>query len=246
MDDEDGLLITEYIQAVSDYEIMKQFKENKIGQRRIRYIDKVYSRKNIPLDDQLSYLESVATKVGKIDRSVCEYAMGLSDDPQRILQAYDDIFYSQNAVERIKYVLFWQRDDLTKELMKGKTRDENEFDMLKGRLSSFKEEIQRMIYSLEMRRLVPVIHHQMWDNLMIIKDDKYYFALNSTQISGEDINTIFAIPDELVNLFESLAYYSKKIVSDTIEGKTPLMYWENSVAEKESVSIQEAVERCSI
>lgn len=38
------------------------------------------------------------------------------------------------------------------------------------------------------------------------------------------------LPDVIIQQYKNLAYYSKKIISDTINGKTPLMYWNNSVA----------------
>ena len=39
--------------------------------------------------------------------------------------------------------------------------------------------------------------------------------------------------------FRALAYYSKKIVTDTIEGKTPLLFWNNSVASQANQTVTE-------
>lgn len=56
--------------------------------------------------------------------------------------------------------------------------------------------------------------------------------LDGMSISSEEITDVFSVPDQLVELYENLAYYSKKVISDTIDGKSPLMAWNNSMALK--------------
>lgn len=76
----------------------------------------------------------------------------------------------------------------------------------------------------------PVIHVDMWKRMQdFLNEDKLF---NGMSIPSEEISDVFSIPDQLVNLYNNLAYYSKKIISDTIDGKSPLMAWNNSMALK--------------
>ncbi|MBD5269252.1 MAG: hypothetical protein HDS43_01330 [Bacteroides sp.] len=54
------------------------------------------------------------------------------------------------------------------------------------------------------------------------------YSYNSIYYEEQDF--ILNLPDILIQQYRNLTYYSKKILSDTIDGKSPLMYWNNSVA----------------
>ena len=49
-------------------------------------------------------------------------------------------------------------------------------------------------------------------------------------IEGSTVNYMFSITEDLIELFKALEFYSKKLITDTIEGKPLLLFWNNSVA----------------
>lgn len=226
--DENKQVIEEFSTAISDYRVMVAFQRGEMDEKIIRYNDIVYKRKDVPLDQQEKIVNLFAHKVRNIDRKVFDFAIACAPDKSLIARAYDNIFYSQFIIEKIKENLFPNRNVLHNELCRVTTRDEEEFNTLQKRLVGYKNAIKEAITQIEMERLYPVIHVDMWKRLQDFLDED--LLLNGMSISSEEITDVFSVPDQLVELFENLAYYSKKIISDTINGKKPLLAWNNSMA----------------
>lgn len=182
------------------------------------------------MDQQEQVVNLLSHKVRSIDREVFEFAIACASDKSLIIQAYDNIFYSQFIIEKIKENLFPNRNVLYNELCRVTTRDKNEFNSLQRRLIGYKNAIKEAITQIDLERLYPVIHVDMWKRMKDFLDED--LLLDGMSISSEEITDVFSVPDQLVDLYENLAYYSKKVISDTIDGKSPLMAWNNSMALK--------------
>ena len=143
------------------------------------------------------------------------------------MKAYDNIFYSQAIIRHINNNILPYRDDVAKQIGKGGSQNHESFKRIQRVLLSFKANMRDFINNMEIERLYPVMHVDTAKNFKQVEDD---WLLEGDTIDGEEIQYILTLPDDIITLFRSLAYYSKKIVSDTIEGKTPLMFWNNSVA----------------
>lgn len=228
--EENKKVIEEFDTAISDYRVMVAFRQGELGEKIIRYNDIVYKRKNVPVDQQEQVVNLLSQKVRSIDREVFEFAIACASDKSLIIQAYDNIFYSQFIIEKIKENLFPNRNVLYNELCRVTTRDKNEFNSLQRRLIGYKNAIKEAITQIELERLYPVIHVDMWKRMQDFLDED--LLLDGMSISSEEITDVFSVPDQLVELYENLAYYSKKVISDTIDGKSPLMAWNNSMALK--------------
>lgn len=228
--EENKKVIEEFSTAISDYRVMVAFQRGEMDEKIIRYNDIVYKRKNVPVSQQEQVVNLLSHKVRSIDRQVFDYAISCASDKSLIVRAYDNIFYSQFIIEKIKENLFPNRNVLHHELCRVTTRDENEFNTLQKRLVGYKNAIKVAITQIEMERLYPVIHVDMWKRMQNFLDED--LLLDGMSISSEEITDVFSIPDQLVELYENLAYYSKKIISDIIDGKTPLMAWNNSMTLK--------------
>lgn len=226
--EENKKIIEEFCTAISDYRVMVAFQRGELDEKIIRYNDIVYKRKNVPVGQQEQVVNLLSHKVRRIDREVFDFAIACASDKSLIIRAYDNIFYSQFIIEKIKENLYPNRSALHNELCRVTTRDENEFNSLQRRLVGYKNAIKEAITQIEMERLYPVIHVDMWKRMQDFLDED--LLLNGMSISSEEISDVFSVPDQLVQLFENMAYYSKKIISDTIDGKTPLMSWDNSMA----------------
>lgn len=109
----------------------------------------------------------------------------------------------------------------------GGSKDQESFKRIQRTLLNFKASMREFIDSMEIERLNPVMHVDTAKSFKRVEDD---WLLDGDSIDGEEIQYIFTLPDHIMAQFRNLAYLSKKIISDTIEGKTPLMYWNNSVA----------------
>ncbi len=220
-------IVETFTTAISDYQTMVMFKNKQTTEKQIQYDGVVYSRKNVPVETQLEIVKSLESRVLPIDRDVYLLALSKAQDKKLIMKAYDDIFYSQAIIRHIANNILPLRDSVAKQIGKGGNKDNEAFKRIQQILLNFKASIIELIDSIEMDRLNPIMHVETAKNFKHVEDE---WLLGGISISGEEIQYIFSLPDDIITQFRSLAYYSKKIVSDTIEGKTPLMFWNKSVA----------------
>ncbi len=222
-------LLREFLQGMSDYQVMKAFKNRELKEKAMRYDGVVYRRKNLPIEQQEKYLTELASKLRPIDIQVFHYALSKTDDKDLIVKAYHNVFYAQFIIDTLHDHIFTQRDELHKWVLRMSSQpSSSEYRLLQSRLLGFKQNVKEAIRKIEMQRLYPVMHVNMRAKLQQFLEEDYLFEASA--ISGDEIKEVFTIPDELVELFEALAYYSKKIVSDTIEGREPLMAWNDTCA----------------
>lgn len=219
--------VESFTQAISDYQTMIMFKNRQTSEKTIQYDGRVYSRKSVPVDTQLKIVKNLETKVIDIDKSVFSLAMTIASDKDLILNAYDNIFYSQAIIRYISDNIIPVRNSTAKEIGSGGSQDQQTFNRIQKTLLNFKANMRELIESIEMERLNPVMHVDTPEIIGRVNDE---ILLNGASIIAEEIEYIFSLPDQIISLFQCLAYYSKKIISDTIEGKQPLLYWNNSVA----------------
>ncbi len=220
-------IVETFTTAISDYQTMVMFKNKQTTEKRIQYDGTVYSRKNVPVETQLEIVKSLEPRVLAIDKEVYLVALSKAQDKKLIMKAYDDIFYSQAIIRHIANNILPLRDAVAKQIGKGGSRDNEAFKRIQQILLNFKASVKELIDNTDMYRLNPVMHVETAKSFKQIEDE---WLLSGLSINSEEIQYIFSLPEHIITQFRSLAYYSKKIVSDTIEGKTPLMFWNNSVA----------------
>lgn len=220
-------IIKEFSQAISDYQLMMMFKNKQTGEKEIRYEGKVYGRRNVPVERQKEYILSLEPKVKNIDLEIYKYVLSIAPDKSLIINAYDNIFYSEHIINFLRDEVATTRDNVAKRIGKGGEKNEEEFKRTQRFLLQYKAYLQDIINKIEMKRLDPVIHVDMVKHIDRLN---YEWLLDGDSIDGEEIAYVFNLPEQLIQLFDNLDYYAKKIITDTIEGKTPLMYWNNSVA----------------
>ena len=71
------------------------------------------------------------------------------------------------------------------------------------------------------------MHIEMLRKFNMLKDVEFSEYVS---IEGSTVNYMFSITEDLIELFKALEFYSKKLITDTIEGKPLLLFWNNSVA----------------
>lgn len=219
-------LVETFSTAISDYQTMVMFKNKQTTEKQIQYDGAVYTRKNVPVETQLEIVKGLEPRIVAIDKDICLFALSIASDKDLIMKAYDNIFYSQAIIRHITNNILPLRDSVAKQIGNGGNKDEESFKRIQRILINFKGNMRELIDGIEIDRLNPVMHV---DTAKSIKDIENELLLEGDSIWGEEIQYIFTLPDNILNQFRSLAYYSKKIISDTIEGKVPLMYWNNSV-----------------
>lgn len=224
--DTNRLAVEAHAQAMADYHTMVLFKLGRISQKKIQYEGKIYSQRSVPLETQYEMLQKMESEIEEIDKQVFRLALSKTSDKKLIVKAYDDIFYAQTAIRYIDDKILPIRDAVAKSIGSGGQQDEQTFEQTKWRLKSFQGTMIELMDKLEMSRLNPVMHIEAAEDFRQVN---YEFLFAGESIDSDDIQYIFYLPDRIKSLFGSLTYYSKKIVSDTIEGKVPLMYWNNSV-----------------
>lgn len=220
-------LVESFTQAISDYQLMVMFKNKQTSEKQIQYDGRVYNRKNVPIETQLNIIKGLEPRIASIDKAICLLALSKTPNKGLIMKAYDDIFYAQSIIRHISNNVLPSRDLVAKQIGKGGDKDEESFKRVQRILLNFKANLQELIKSIEISRLNPVMHVDTAKSLNHIEDE---WLLEGPSISGEEIQYIFTLPDQIIAQFQALAYFSKKIISDTIEDKEPLVYWNNSVS----------------
>lgn len=219
-------LVESYTTAISDYRVMVMFKNKQTTEKQIQYEGVVYNRKNVPVETQLKIVKDIEPLVVGIDKEICLYALSIAKNKELVKKAYNDIFYSQAIVRHIANVILPLRNQVAKQIGKGGNKDKESFNRIQSILLNFQADMCELMNSIEIERLNPVMHINAVD---YFKRVEYEWLLNGSSIDGEEIQYILTLPDQIIANFHSLAYYSKKIVTDSIEGKTPLLFWNNSV-----------------
>jgi Zn-dependent protease with chaperone function len=220
-------LVESFNQAISDYQLMVMFKNKQTSEKQIQYDGKIYNRKNVPIETELNIIKGLEPRIASIDKAICLLALSKTKNKGLIMKAYDDIFYAQSIIRHISNVVLPSRNHVAKQIGKGGEKDEKSFKRDQQILLNFKANMRELIESIEINRLNPVMHIDTAKSLNHIQDK---WLLEGPSISGEEIQYIFTLPDQIIAQFQALAYYSKKIISDTIEDKEPLIYWNNSVS----------------
>lgn len=222
--------LEKFSRAVADYQILMMFQNGQIKQKEIQYDGKVYNRKNLPIREQVQLLNEMEPRVASIDKALFRLALSKASDKLLIMKAYDDIFYSQAVINHLGENIIPERDAVAASIGNKRKTDHETFERIQITLRNFQTEIIKLLNGMELVRLNPIMHVEMAKNLLYVEN----YTFDGDSINGVDVNNLLSIPDHLISLFQNLAYYSKKIVSDTIEGKTPLMYWNHSVASVKS------------
>lgn len=229
--EENTLTMESITQAISDYRTMMMFKNKLTSEKEIQYEGKVYTRKTVPVEKQLEIIKALEPKVLQIDKSVFSLAMSKASDKALVANAYDNIFFAQAAIRHINEKIIPLRDSVAKKVGSGGSQNEQAFKQIQAILLNFKSTMKELEEYIQLERLNPVMHVNEVEYLKRVDSN---VLLDGDSITGEEMQYIFTLPDRIIYLFQNLEYYSKKIVSDTIEGKSPLLYWNNSVAAQEN------------
>lgn len=224
-------LIETFSQSIEDYRTLAMFIEGRTTEKEIQYEGKVYIRKTVPVEAHVEMMKKMEPAVAAIDKGMFLAAMAMARDKHVIETAYDNIFYTQEWLRHLLDELLPLRDSVIQKVRNWGNVNEENFDSLSMLLIEFKGNVRETIGSLDMDRLAPVMHVDMVSFFERIDDSDLF---EDILLLNENMEYVFSVPDHLVSLLQNLNYYSKKLVSDTIEGKPLLMYWNNSVASRKS------------
>lgn len=222
-------LFQTFRQAIEDYQLIRHFLNDKKGPKEIQFDGKIYNKKNLPVAQHVNFINRMEPEIISIDRDVFIYALNISNDKQLIRKAYDDIFYAQTIIKYINKQLIPLRDWTFQNIVHSEEQSQEAFQKTLSILTNLRNKLREAITQIDMKRLDPVLNV---DRAKAFNDLFADWFLNPKyeSISSEEQNLLMSLPNQLIDLFHDLLYYSMKIVSDTIEGKTPLLYWNNSIA----------------
>lgn len=227
---ENAAYMAEILQAAADLRAMRDFSQGRSLHKRIRYRDRLYTPQNIPVHEQEVYVRSLDGRAKEIEGRICATAMARSGDPEMIRKAYDDIFYSQYIQSKIVDYLLPLRDIAYKALMKRPGElDPKDYKVLQKTLVNYRDAVREVLSQIEMDRLAPVMSGDLMEHYIRVRDDDTTFM--SSAIIPSEVESMMELPEQLLRHFSDLAYFSKKKVTDTLEGKTPILSWSGSLAE---------------
>lgn len=230
--DENRRATEEYSQAVEDYNLMEAFAQGKLSHKRMRFNNVVYKTSEIPYLQQQTTVKRLEASVCGIYKNICRYAVTKAEDKDFILRSYDDVFYAQHKMDSLQDLLT-QRNNLAYFLRnKGGETSESQLMEIRQRLQEFDIYLKQFIRGIEMERLYPVISRAAYDDIQnfVADDDRFSYSV----IGGDEIKLVLSMPDTIETVLDSLLFYSKKKITDILEGNKPVVYWQDSMLDTNS------------
>ena len=231
MTDSNRRRMEEFTRMVTDYQTLMAFKEGQIPEKKIQYDGKIYTRKNAPAEKLLGYLRATEPDIRKIDLDIARYARSKSTVKEEIVNAYDDIFFSYAVIDHIRKNIIPMRDHTAASLGAGGNVDKERFEQVQRNLIFFRDELRKFMKTLDTGRLEPVLFIDSADHMSRLFDD---WLCGGLSIGGDESSFVLGFPDFMISVFNSLVFFSKKKISDTIEGRPLTPYWNGTVAAENS------------
>lgn len=224
-------LINSFNQEIEDYQTLILVKEHNIGENVIRYDGHIYKRENVPVDEQYQRIKVLEPDIISLDKKAFHVAISKGVNKQLLIKAYDNIFHSQAVISIIKKDIIPTRDMAFQKIGKGSQQSEEEYNRTQQILLSIREFMKKHVNTFELQRLYPVLQVDMAKELEELHNPR---LLDGFSIASSEIEYIFNLPDKLILLYEYLSHFYKKIITDILEDKEPIMFWENTIAQQQA------------
>ncbi|MDE6553712.1 MAG: DUF2167 domain-containing protein [Muribaculaceae bacterium] len=217
----------EFTRMVSDYQTLMAFKEGSIGEKEIQYDGKVYNRKNVPAEKLLGYLRATEDGIKTIDTDIARLALSKATDREDIVKAYDDIFFSYAVIRHIREQIIPARDQVAANLGSGGEVDNERFKQVQKMLIGLRDGLRQFMASFDVACLEPVLFTDSATHMERLNDD---WLCDGISIGGDESAYVLGFPEFIISVFNSLIFFSKKKISDTLEGKPITYFWSGTVA----------------
>lgn len=91
----------EFMVAEEDNTLLQNFSDGRLDVSSLTYNGRSYNKKNVPLEDHRLYMRGLEKRIRDIDRRMMAHALTFDPAGNVIRNAYGDIFYAQNMVDRL-------------------------------------------------------------------------------------------------------------------------------------------------
>ena len=91
----------EFMVAEEDNTLLQNFADGRLDVSSLTYNGRLYNKKNVPLDDHRLYMRGIEKRMRDIDRRMMAHALTFDPAGNVVRNAYGDIFYAQNMVDRL-------------------------------------------------------------------------------------------------------------------------------------------------
>lgn len=220
--------IGEYLQAVTDYDMLIKFKEGLYGSRRMKYLGKDYNRKNVPIEEHIQYLRRLEKEIEDIDMQVMAHAMACANDVDMIKQKYLEISHSQKIIASMHHNFDKPFDWLRKFYMSPGYVTTEESVILSQDIQAIEQNFKEFIRKeVNFSVLAPVINNVLYNEVIsFIQSPSSLRSVNDTS----QANIMFKLFEYLENTLRDLIYFHSRNICAVIEGKSQQDFIENSLA----------------
>lgn len=216
----------EFSRMITDYQTLMAFKDGAIDEKEIQYDGKVYSRKNAPAEKLLGYLRATENDIIALDKAIARFVLTKASDRDAILKAYDDLFYSYAVISHIEEKIIPARNQVASQLGSGGNVDEQQFKRVQQILVNLRNGLREFVGTLDMSRIEPVLFTDSANHLETLNDD---WLCDGVSIGGDESGYVLGLPEFIIGIFKSLIFFSKKKISDTLEGKPITYFWNGTI-----------------
>lgn len=219
--------MVEFNTMVSDYQTLMAFKEGATGEKEIQYDGKVYRRNNAPAEKLLGYLRATEGDIKTIDIAIARFALSKALNKEDIVKAYNDIFFAYAVISHIREHLIPARNQVAASLGSGGEVNNEHFKQVQRMLIGLRDGLRQFMASFDVTCLAPVLFIDSATHLERLNDE---WLCDGVSIGGDESSYVLGFPEFIISVFNSLIFFSKKKISDTIEGKPITYYWSGTVA----------------
>lgn len=213
--DDNARFMLDYEQILAEYKQIEAFKHNSFDKYSIQYEGSIYTKKNAPVDAARHRLDAMQPRAAAIDAAVYHYALAETNNKVEIYKAYDNIFYSQKTVDRLNADIMPYTRDLQGYIGNIENLKNAKKIEIQQRLRDLKKKLLPIISELQLYRLNPIMPADFTAFVNRIYDEKLF---SDTLANNDEALYIYRLSNGLLEQFESLNLYSKKIITDVIEG----------------------------
>ena len=215
INEENAQILADYETAKHDMEILQGVIDGSITVKELSYDGVIYKKKDIPIEEHKSYLNSLKSKAEVIDAAIYKYLFDNVPDERKseLLWAYDSLFYVLQFYPELM-AMEQKREIWYQELTRPAHRDQDDYNRLCANIADFEQYVRSLIQRSKWDLLRTEVGEEQEKEMI-----QYALVAHNTptSISSDEINMLFRVVDILINMHKALYTTARKTIGHLMQ-----------------------------